>query len=276
VVRTSNQPSPSALHRLDRLAQVDAHAGALDQLAPDRDELLLARVEHRQERQVLGVVGLGHDQLALGVARDRRRDLLLLLEEHVGQPALDAGERRRQPAGARADDRDVDGGRPAPRRRQAGPQHLLDHRAPEVGGVLDQGLAGDLADQVLAGHAGLVGVVELGDLERRWLGALGEHHQGLGRAGPHAGLALDAVVEPEHPALVVDQIEDVGRAHRDAGVAAGAAIVVDVVDQDPRAGDRAGDRGRRALRAPSMVNSAITAMASPPKLRGTTQDTRPA
>jgi hypothetical protein len=124
---------------------------------------------------------------------------------------------------------------------------VLDDAAAEVGRVLDQRLAGDLADQVLAGHAGLVAVVELGHLERLGLAALGEHHQRLGRARPHARLALDAVVEAQHAALVVDQIEDVGRAHRDAGVAAGAAVVVDVVDEDARPGGRRGGLGPLGL-----------------------------
>ena len=145
------------------------HADALDQLAPDRDQLLLRRVEHRQQRQVQRVVGLGHHELALGVARDRRRDHLLLLEHDVRQAALDARQRRRQPARARADDRDVDGRLAAPERArpQPGREHVLDHRAPEVRGVLDQRLAGDLADQVLAGDRGLEVLVDLGDLERR-------------------------------------------------------------------------------------------------------------
>ncbi len=64
--------------------------------------------------------------------------------------------------------------------------------------------------------------------------ALGEHDQRLGRAREHARFALDAVLEAEHAALVRDQIEYVGRAHRDAGIAARAAIVVDIVDQDAR------------------------------------------
>jgi hypothetical protein len=118
-----------------------------------------------------------------------------------------------------------------------------DHAAPEVRRRSDQRLARDLTDQVLARHRGLEVLVHLRDLERRRHGALGEHHQRLGRAREHARLALDAVVKPQHAALVLHEVEHVGRAHRDARIATRAAVVVDVVNQDPRA-----HHGRRSLR----------------------------
>src|ERR1041384_670971 len=75
---------------------------------------------------------------------------------------------------------------------------------------------------------------------------LGEHHQRLGRAREHARLALDAVVEPEHAALVLDQVQHVRGTHRDTGIAARAAVIIDVVNQDARA-YRGGRRKDRAV-----------------------------
>ena len=171
---------------------------------------------------------------------------LLLLEEDVRQAAMLAAQRRGQAARARPDDGDVEGVDPgaAAQRPQPRDDHVLDHAAAQVGGVLDQRLAGHLTDQVLARHLGLIELVQLGHLERGRRGALGVHDQRGGGAGPHAGLALDAVLEAQHAALVLDQVEHVGRAHRHAGVAPGAAIVVDRVDQRAHLGCRGGTRRR--------------------------------
>jgi hypothetical protein len=114
---------------------------------------------------------------------------------------------------------------------------VLDDGAAEVRSVLDERLAGDLADQVLARHRRLKVLVHLRNFERRRRGALGEHHERFGRAREHARFALDAVLEPEHAALVRDEIEHVRRADGDARIAARAAVVVDVVNQDPRTDD---------------------------------------
>jgi hypothetical protein len=117
-------------------------------------------------------------------------------------------------------------------------EHVLDDDAAQVRRALDERFAGDLADQVLTGNGGLKVLIDLGDFERRRHAALGKHDERFGRAREHARLALDAVLEAQHAALVRDEIEHVGRADRHARVAAGAAIVVDVVDQHARAHDR--------------------------------------
>jgi hypothetical protein len=111
---------------------------------------------------------------------------------------------------------------------------VLDDRATEVGSVLDERLTRDLADQVLARDRRLKVLVDLGDLERRRHAALGKHDECFGRAREHARLALDTVLEPQHSALVPDQVEHVRWTHGDARIAPRAAVVIDVVNQDPR------------------------------------------
>jgi hypothetical protein len=132
---------------------------------------------------------------------------------------------------------------------------VFDDGAAEVGGVLDQRLAGRLTDQIEA-FGRLVVLVELGQADGGGHRALVVHDQRGGRARRHALLALDAVAEAEHARLVVLQLEYVRRADADAGIAAGAAIVVDGVDQELaarvletlrlaavlQAGDRGGNR----------------------------------
>src|SRR5262245_33689293 len=83
-------------------------------------------------------------------------------------------------------------------------------------------LTSDFADQILAGYDRLEELVDLGDLDRRRRAAFRKHHQRFGRANAGAFFTLDAVLEAQHTALVRDQVEHVGRANGDAGIAAGA------------------------------------------------------
>ena len=57
---------------------------------------------------------------------------------------------------------DVEDALVAPRLGSELPDDVLDDRTAEVRGVLDQRLAGDLTDQILARGAGLEVIVELG------------------------------------------------------------------------------------------------------------------
>jgi hypothetical protein len=72
------------------------------------------------------------------------------------------------------------------------------------------------------------------------------HDEGGRGARPHACLALDAVLEAEDAALVLDQIEDVGRTDGDARVASGAAIIIDAVDENSHLGAIAPARAAHA------------------------------
>ena len=107
--REANRGLESArLELTDDLNALRAHASELDRqldrldhALPRGDQLLLGRVEHRQVRVVDRVAGLGHEVLALGVARHRRRDHVVLLEHDARQLAHEAGQARRQAAGFR-------------------------------------------------------------------------------------------------------------------------------------------------------------------------------
>ena len=109
--------------------------------------------------------------------------------------------------------------------------HVLDHRTPEVRRVLHQRLARDLADQILAGDAGLEVLVELRHRQHARRGAIAVHHECHRGARIRALLALHAIREPLHAHDVILEPEHLGRTDIDTRLAADAAIVVDRVQE---------------------------------------------